>query len=167
MQTYWLEPNEKGTSVSNNSINNDVIVDETEIDLQRELSPVKDNTFDMSNKAMRLISWNREVLLRLLKQIVERRHIKGTKKNRLKTDFEANMSAEARSGKMVIDEVKEIITLPGLDPSSNSVKSNSRNVELGQSVVEQLGMYVSEIAALYRDNPCKLMCVISDVLMKI
>lgn len=107
---------------------------------------------EFDSKTRRLINWNCEVLQRILKQILQRRESFGKKKSQ---NFDAIESYQPSEGKMVIDEVKEIITLPLFDPTASH--NTKQSVELDESVRQQLQMYVAEIAALYRDNPCKFL----------
>ena len=119
-------------------------------------------------KTARLIDWNCDVLLRLLKQIVARRRSMAKYKHResivglngLKSSRRASMNGsahgimdESNENGTVIDEVREIITLPKLDLKLAKAQEEADSIELEDEIVEQLNEYVSNIAAMYRENP--------------
>lgn len=117
-----------------------------------------------SEKTARLIDWNCDVLLRLMKQIVARRRAMAKMKqsivglNSLKTSRRASLNGSLHGASMdesnengtVIDEVMEIITLPKLDLKITKAQEDADSVELPDEVVSQLMEYVSNIAAMYR-----------------
>ena len=98
-----------------------------------------------SSRMARLIDWNVDVLTRVLKQIQGRRRSLGTNRKQFddtKDTFQGS----------ILDEVKEIITLPHFN--SNVVDSfDNASIDLEPKVVEQLHAFVSMIASLYRENP--------------
>lgn len=112
---------------------------------------------EVNGKTMRLVSWNKEVLHKLLIQIVQRRHRKNkNRKIRNPTNIVPEQVVSDNGKKSVIDEVQEIIEMPQIDPKlDNEEGLSSIKVDLGKKVTDQLEMFVSEIAMLYRDNPCK------------
>ena len=121
-----------------------------------------------TEKTARLIDWNCDVLLRLLKQIVARRRamakykqsnivglnsLKSSRRASLSGSIHGNAMDESNENGTVIDEVMEIITLPKLDLKLAKAQEDADAVELDNAVVNQLTEYVSNIAAMYRDNP--------------
>jgi hypothetical protein len=102
---------------------------------------------------MRLIHWNKEVLQRMLTKIVQIRQARMVTKNQIRRNHRSDVTLQREYGKMVIDEVKEIITLPGV--GDDEVKQLSRTFELDGKAVHQLELFVTEVATSYRDNPCK------------
>lgn len=158
MQTYWLALEESRSDTQSSA---DISVRSSEEDGEEEnqepevVQPEESKAFTISNsRTTRLIEWNVDVLLRLLKQIVARRRACGdnppgtTMAN--ETQFELH---HAESGKTAIDEVKEIITLPRFDPKVASRQEDPDSIALPTEVVDQLYDYVSNIAAIYNDNP--------------
>lgn len=119
-----------------------------------------------SEKTARLIDWNCDVLLRLLKQIVARRRMmakmkmnimslstnKSTRRQSMNTSFHGGGVDESNENGTVIDEVKEIITLPKLDLKLAKAQEEADSIDLNETVVNELSEYVSNIAAMYRDN---------------
>jgi hypothetical protein len=144
MQTYWLELTNRagdGVSTTDASSNGSASVS-GEVE-------APDMTGVHDAKTMRLIDWNVDVLLRLLKQIVARRNacppVEG-----LSPD-EARFSTE--NGSSTIDEVREIIKLPRFNKAAAMKQEDPENVVLDPKVAQQLHSYVCNIAAIYRDNP--------------
>ena len=119
-----------------------------------------------TEKTTRLIDWNCDVLLRLLKQIVARRRAMAKYKREsivglhgLKYSRRASLNGsahgmmdESNENGTVIDEVKEIITLPKLDLKLAKAQEEADSIELDDDIVAQLNEYVSNIAAMYREN---------------
>jgi hypothetical protein len=97
---------------------------------------------------MRLVSWNVEVLIRILKQIVARRNT--SSRNKGPTPDES-LFLESQ-GKGLLDEVKEIITLPQFDAKAARQQKNPNDIQLNPSVVSQLNDFVSRIAGMYNSN---------------
>jgi len=120
-----------------------------------------------SEKTARLIDWNCDVLLRLMKQIVARRRamakmktnivglqgLKSSRRQSMNGSLHGASMDESNENGTVIDEVKEIITLPKLDLKLTKAQEEADTVELPEEVVNQLTEYVSNIAAMYRENP--------------
>jgi class 3 adenylate cyclase len=104
-----------------------------------------------SGKANRLIDWNVDVLLRLLKQVVARRRVSQLKSPTLL--HKAETVEERIEGNTVLDEVKEIIALPEFDAKAAIRQDTPDSIALGPEVCLQLHEYVSHIAAMYQDNP--------------
>jgi class 3 adenylate cyclase len=144
MQTYWLELTNRagdGVSTTDASSNGSASVcGEVE---------APDMTGVHDAKTMRLIDWNVDVLLRLLKQIVARRNacppVEGL------PPYEARFSTE--NGSSTIDEVREIIKLPRFNKAAAMKQEDPENVVLDPKVAQQLHSYVCNIAAIYRENP--------------
>ena len=99
-------------------------------------------------KTTRLIDWNVDVLVRLLKQILAHRQ------SAAKTiGSKPNEARYQNRSTLIMDEVKEIIVLPEFDSAAALAEELSEEIELNDEVVEQLHDYVCNIAAIYRDNP--------------
>jgi Adenylate and Guanylate cyclase catalytic domain len=96
----------------------------------------------LDEKNSRLIEWNTETLKTLLESVVRCR---GKSRSTVLFDEEA-VNKKLRKGKMVFDEVAEIIKLPHFDQASENRDEDP--VELGIEVVGQIRSYVSTIAKL-------------------
>ncbi|CAB9517992.1 Receptor-type guanylate cyclase gcy [Seminavis robusta] len=107
----------------------------------------------------RLISWNVETLINLLKVVVARRS--ATCPKRTPVDLRA-----AASEGLPLDEVCEIIHLP--EPGEKTVTWQQPNdVVIDSAVVDQMREYVSCIAKLYHDNPFHCFDHASHVVMSV
>lgn len=138
MQTYWLEITKEGsheTSSTGGSSAN-----------EQDLNEANSNNFDA--KTLRLIEWNVDVLLRLLKQIVARR--KACPPEDALPPNETYFSREVHK-MSALDEVKEIIALPKFRESTVN-QEDPENIELPREVAEQLHDYVCNVAAMYHNN---------------
>jgi DNA primase len=105
-----------------------------------------------NRRNQRLVDWNSELLLQLLKHVVARRETR-----QLSTGpTPAELTATARkigAGSMVVEEVAEIIELPEFIITNRIAQLQQ---QLSAEVVKQLYDYVAKIASMYNDNPCKL-----------
>lgn len=161
MQTYWLKPRRESTSmndIENPSIspsvteeqpgrrfdkksvfaNNKKHQSERWAELSLDDSTLHKSAPEVSTKKARLVNWNVDLLLTLLTKVVARRQISGENK-RWSLRNESTPQTEGRL--MILDEVTEIINLPGFDP--NSAISDSRTVVLGERVKRQLRDYIT------------------------
>ena len=102
----------------------------------------------ISERHVRLVGWNKEILVRLLKEKIARRIATGTKPDW--ASVERLEAAIACNDHTVLDEVKEVVPLAKFDPALKEMDPSA--VELPDSVVQQLHDYLTTIANLYRDN---------------
>jgi len=98
------------------------------------------------DKTQRLVDWNVQVLSNMLRKIVARRQ--ASRKESAKIDI-----SEASHGRMVLDEVKEVIPLPKFDKQAFQKQVDPASIELEPVVEKQLTKLMTEIASLYHDNP--------------
>jgi hypothetical protein len=148
MQTYWLEISARNdSSVMDSSSQSGGSSNAVDDELEDVQGPTTSRVFD--SKTTRLIEWNVDVLLRLLKQIVARRNMTKTEAGVAKPNESFFMQEKSR---LTMDEVAEIITLPDFH-ECGGVAVHDDEIELPSLVVQQLHDYVCNIAALYRENP--------------
>jgi hypothetical protein len=93
----------------------------------------------------RLVSWNIEVLERILKQILAKRQASGKKSQYLPI-------IRSSEGKTVVDEVVETIEFPPYDAFSSPDKLDLSSVSLSVEIRAQLHEYVSHVCSQFRDN---------------
>jgi Adenylate and Guanylate cyclase catalytic domain len=124
-----------------------------------------------NEKTTRLVDWNADMLLRLLKQIIAFRHATEKNKSNHSKDSFFRRSSYAlpaptfgsdipigeidgdSSTDTVINEVLEIIDIPEFDVRVTHDSLDPSTVELDDVICQELKAYVKTIALLYRDNP--------------
>jgi class 3 adenylate cyclase len=135
MQTYWVEPSrEASKSVSPESA---------------DTTPLLSG---LDDKTERLVGYNTEVLAKLIHQIVMRRSL-SKKSNKFASRKSEVTHTRPTKETMVLDEVKEIIELPGFDVSMVNKKEDPEMANLNPLIFSQLREYVVVIAKKYHQNP--------------
>jgi 3'5'-cyclic nucleotide phosphodiesterase len=149
MQTYWLD---SGSSTGKGKPS---MVIDPKTQEHAASGTVQRMTLDelTAEKSQRLIDWNAEVLLRLLKQIVAKRVAKQSPGSLQQLNEKKFLLDQKEAGKTVIDEVREIVNLPGYRSRSVVDEEAAQLVTLPDQVVKQLRDYITNIAALYNSNP--------------
>jgi hypothetical protein len=145
MKTYWLEVKAQSSPSARSGASNEgsESTDNRSALNLSSLAPLHDTKKMVSaDKASRLVAWNVDIMGKVLKEIAKRRSALGTDQLPFEDPEDTYGSA-----KMVINEVKEIITLPRFD---KGVDNGSAPVELDSDVVDQLRDYVSTVSSLYR-----------------
>ena len=153
MTTYWLVFGSSGGSSGPSHANSsEQDPDEKRLEVDNDAAPKTDEQQMRvaTEKTTRLVAWNADVLVRLIKQIVARR-----KASRLPLGGTGAVDENVflKEGNHVIDEVQEIIHLPESDKNALAEEQDLDNIHIEQDVTEQLFDYVSNIAALYQNNP--------------
>lgn len=126
-----------------------------------------------SDRVARLIGWNVEVLLRLLKQIVARRNASETMvSDTVAAILHESLIVQRSADGMVLDEVKEIIELPRFDARAAKNQQDIESIALDPKVPQQLEEFLMTIGRGYRDNPCMCFvmhfcCLVSRTLISI
>ena len=144
MQTYWLEIGANdGNSVTSGESSDAESATEAEL---QENDPAIVANVKLNEKALRLIDWNVDLLIRLLQVIVAERRAKSS----VGTPPQEQM--RRTNGLTVLDEVEEIIVLPEFDSSKNAV-TDTKSIVLDPKVEMQLYEYVTALASMYRKNP--------------
>ena len=146
LQTFWISTSHSGSSSGQRSAASELgnaedtnIKDPDQADINGGASVKRDA------KTERLVQWNVDVLLSLLRKVAVYRGENEPLKNIRKW--------EQSPGSTVLDEVQEIITLPVYDVERQSSLIDPEDIDLGKEVEEQLHQYVSTVASLYRSNP--------------
>ena len=153
METFFLSLQTKAKECMSEG-HSDMSGDSTEV-AERTGSTDEDKSsssfFSPGDKIYRLVHWNSEILLNVLKKIAARRECAGVNRDSPVVLTECEKSIE-RSALSVLDEVKEIIELPGYRGIGEE-EVDIAAVELGQDVSKQLTRYVKTLALMYHDNP--------------
>ena len=151
IQTYFVRNlkklrNSADTSSGGSSHDHSVATDDEASEKDME---VKDGpcALVLSEKTQRLVDWNTETLLQLLRRIVACR-LKNTPPEKLSSlDDLGN-----QQGAMPFEEIKEIIHLPEFDEEHAKLRKNPGAVQLDEVVQQEVRHYVTCIAKMYRDN---------------
>jgi hypothetical protein len=167
LQTYWLKNirGEEGRSVvstfslsSKNSIGQ---ATPTNKGRRFSLQATIERKIQKSNhkKLDRLVDWNVDVLMTLLKQVKERRQEVGVQADPWENILELEQKLlipVADRGNTSLDEVVEIIELPRFDAGTKGVHrtsvSNNDKLFADGLLQDQLREYVRSIANMYNDN---------------
>ena len=136
LKTFWLDiqkhagdaSSRAGTSDCSSSVANDIEEDDHVQKLVDE-------------RTRRLIDWNVDLLLKVLRQIVARRRISSD--DDVKVD-----TLESEEGRTPMDDVKEVIEMAEFDAKVAKAQEDADSIELDDEVVEQMHDFVTNIAAL-------------------
>ena len=115
---------------------------------------------DLGARTSRLIDWNVEMLITLLRQIVAKRCAVG-KEQMLKssrTIGKTGGSFSSTQASKPLDEVREIIRLPEFSEKQAKQQQKPEKVSIPKEVEGELKELVSTIAGMYNDNPFHSKC---------
>jgi hypothetical protein len=147
LQTYWLATGggESGYEMTENHSESHAAMENPEITEAR----LAENPIQLSEKQIRLVEWNAEILCRKLEDIVARREAVGSVPDSgTHVDQVERIQSENCFG-MALDEVVEIIELPTYRQTNDLDKPPS---SLNENVTEQLLDYVQTLASMYHQN---------------
>lgn len=153
METFWLRPGlDAGSDLGNSSHHR------PSASGSANQNPAKESKVDIvkeDQKRVRLINWQVDVFVKLLKQVVARRQaVEGT----IGASLRQQVSTRTITGspnELVnpMKEIKEIIELPLFDSRAAALaEKNLDKVKLDPAVIEQLRAYITTISHMYRDN---------------
>lgn len=146
LETYWLNTgSNRARSVASGCSSSD-------IDKAAHVGS-KSQRSSVEARARRLINWNVETLLRLLRQIVAHREAKGLEPTSFKGSTAGDPDRMIRKAATPLEEVEEIISLPKFNAKAAKKQKDPDSVEIPEVVVEELRSFVTAIAAMYRNNP--------------
>ena len=154
IQTYWLTVARKNSNDTDSCGDNDdtgtLSGHSDPLDMNEFV--VKTSDGDMMTFAQqtgRLINWNVEQLICILKEILARRSHTHSRSPLLSV----TNSSDDTVNTFPINEVEEIITLPEFDIVTNHRNVDAADIVVSPLVVEQLKGYVSWVASMYKNNP--------------
>eukprot|EP00977_Amphora_coffeiformis_P013810 scaffold3732_cov147-Amphora_coffeaeformis.AAC.1 len=142
IQTFWVQPaKRRSDSITLGSTNDESV----------EFSMEESEENNVLEKNFRLVQWNTEILCPLLARVVaQRSHSSQDKKKRQNSitlqDFEAE-NCHRVDGKIVLDEMTEILPMPEFDGREKSLDEASLSHVLTPVVKEQMQKYVLRISA--------------------
>jgi Adenylate and Guanylate cyclase catalytic domain len=109
----------------------------------------------MPAKISRLVKWNADVLVRVLKQVVARREaleqlkMDGSSAS-TRSDVRGSQGIKQSVTGTVIDEVIEVIELPKFNAGAAKIQRDAKDIEIDPKAVQQLHDYITVIASMYR-----------------
>lgn len=169
LETFFLKENYNRQSGPNGNDNSESSASSRAGQNQDANAAVVEHT-RFSEKTNRLIDWNVETLVRLLKQIVgKRRAIQQSRTPTIASAVVANYTKclQFPEHSDYLKEVREIIVFPEFDVKVGNLKVNVDEVKLPVLIHEQLRTYVSCIAGMYQDNSFHSFDHASHVLMSV
>jgi hypothetical protein len=181
LQTYWLKAGkaQSQTSIMSRSSHHDHSntsrCDDAAVPWGVSLP--RDSQVRTADNVQRLVEWNQEQLLRILKQVVAARRdqvavktrstFRGKSTRDMMGHHHSNNKSKTNTNRMVLDEMTEIITLPKF-VAQTSEATDPDSIDLGANVEHQLYLYISFIAHAYRnDNPFHNFAHASHVAMSV
>ena len=156
LQTYWLKVADGSVASSSNVRSSQGSVEDRprapKVERPKRSPKVTTSNVAVASKAERLVQWNVELLSRHLKEILVQRD---STPKKVVPNKPAGRVVRDHYGDNILGEVKDVLELPKLDPSSSvdmqHVDHNA--IQLSTEVQQQLTDYVRKIASLYHDNP--------------
>lgn len=154
LQTYWLatggeEDMSLGEGMCNDATENQDATSTYDENPEITEARLVENPVHLSEKQMRLVEWNTEILCRKLEDITAWREAFGTTPDDTSRLEEIERSQLESGFGMALDEVVEIIELPTYRASGADLPPKP----LSPEVSEQLLDYVQTIASMYHANP--------------
>lgn len=162
VQTYYISPKD-GRSTNGSSSNTDETEREDHLHSEDEMNALRrqnnallgvlgtqgqrTQVVKLPPKIQRLVDWNANVLLRLLKKIEGYRQATSAIKEHVR-DRQHFAGPDAT----VLDEVQEVVKLPKPSTSNQLINVDLDEVELSPEVVRQLHLLVVKIASMYHNN---------------
>jgi class 3 adenylate cyclase len=145
LQTYWLNPPFED--------NDSIIVFHASADTCAS-GDMTNSFMEAIHRRERLIKWNVQTLYGLLETLSRYRSVIKTASTSSAGNINRSATVKDKDGEglIVIDEMTEIIVLPPFDPQIHTVDGIT-TPGLASAVKDQLHVYVSDIASLYRDVP--------------
>jgi 3'5'-cyclic nucleotide phosphodiesterase/Adenylate and Guanylate cyclase catalytic domain len=151
LQTYWLDiKGAKHGSKSDLSSGNDSTEEPTSTGKQGGPYEYNETENGISWQHAKLVNFNTDCLVRLLKQISARRAVSKEQKN----GFTAETSSQNKKVTGTVrDEIEECIQLPAFNAGiERNCPMDAENIELASGVEEELREYLTEICKLYNKN---------------
>lgn len=158
MTTYWLllktSSQSHASSISGPSVRNGTTSGKSKSSHKKknhfwkgtELDGVLGQT-DIDDDIQRLVNWNADVLLILLKRVITARVISGVENKKLSNDDEKRFCSSG----LVLDDFQLVINMPEFDAEVAS-RMYEEDVELVPEVEKELIEYVTAIASGYKKN---------------
>lgn len=151
MESYWVQ----------------LPVDHSGRRLKKSIRPEMAVVPGFDPKTSRLIQWNVEVLVGLLRAVVAQKDGPAPKFTGVESSHFNLQNSGALATDMPLDEVKEIIALPEFERQNAGCGRDPDTVIIPRNVCMELTHLVSSIAGMYNDNPFHSFDHASHVLMSV
>lgn len=138
LKTFWLVTESAVNEKSGNESQVQAQSSEKQLPEKQQISLGSGEILEtsvLSDKLLRLVNWNTEILARLLREIVARRDGSAQRPDPIARVRKLEIE-QLRSNATVLEEVEDVIILPDYDGSANA--RDASKVELSQIVVSQL-----------------------------
>ena len=159
MQTYWLVLPRRRGSKSNISVSSGETSSDDDLGLSsknmdgffsKTMNHMCIGRENLTDKVLRLVDWNVDVLCRMLHEIEARRVATGVKRDSAEEISELEHEY-LNKREVVLTEVEEIIKLP--EYSVETRRYDPEKVVIEFQVTEELKRFVLGIASMYHLNP--------------
>jgi hypothetical protein len=149
LSTFWVNVRTSGTNSTTDSyLSSDVDLMKADKELSAVPTPEEDCLSLVGDRTRRLVEWNVDLLMRLLRNVEARRISTG------RTEMsKQNLHLSRKDGTTVLEEFKEIIALPKFDSGVLEKEVDPKLLNLPSQLEEEVRDYVTTIALMYRDNP--------------
>lgn len=140
LQTYWVKvrsSQRRGSSNGSASMSS--------------VSRRDDDDYIDEKRKERLIGWNTDQLVNILKQIVAHRNAQKMAARESKVVFPEECKVVSDGGSL-LDEVKEIIELPEYNQNVTCREVDPDTIEIPKDVIGEIREYVAAVSSLYHDN---------------
>lgn len=153
MKTFWLEVTSKAASRASSRNSGDSSDSGNEFLLPPDV--VQDGERirgSISDKDSRLVAWNTEILLSIMRDITARRSARGEERSPEALIQKLEQESLDRS-EMAIDEVSELIDIPSFDNIGTGKETDVHTAPVDETVAEELHHFLAAIASTYNENP--------------
>ena len=155
LRTFWLLPRDDVTTAPSKTCSETGTEREQEAETESQ-APIAEVVHAQvkNDKIQRMIDWNCDILLQLLRLIVAKRQAsRRTSMSNTAGDQNEIERLERTIGQegLPVEEIVEVIELPSFD--SAAYERDPRFVEIGEGVESQLHSFVTVVASMYRDTP--------------
>jgi class 3 adenylate cyclase len=146
VQTFWADPlmsEEDSNTAARDSTNGDVLRNWGET----RLSTLVFGKSSEEDKMKRLVEWNADLLMRLLRNVVASRP-----NNRRRRQLNRSASFK-KTFRLPFEDVADILAVEPFPEKPANDEMDPQLLDIGENERAQLVDYVADIASMYRDNP--------------
>jgi class 3 adenylate cyclase len=150
LTTYWLMLKQKAATAGSEFGSERIPFEEQPNLPSTSMSPLEGR---LSAKTERMVGWNVDIFIKLLQQIGATRDADMVIPEHEKLGLKQMESFIGCSDGTVQDEVTEFVTLPDFCKAAADKVKDPSTVVLPTEVVDQLRLFVKQIALMYNENP--------------